>query len=76
MAVKMQEKKVMMMFHTNSSGRDSKHRMKQLILDEHTECGCKCLNSGRCAGVFNDITCECECEEREIQGGEVGWRGV
>ena len=36
---KVGEHKVMMMFRTNSSGRDSKHRIKELILDEHIECG-------------------------------------
>ena len=49
-ATKVGERKVMMMFRTNSSGRDSKHRIKELILDEHIECGCLCLNTNRCAG--------------------------
>ena len=62
-AVKIQERKVMMMFKTNSSGRDSKHRIKELILDEHIECGCKCLNFAHCAGRFNEVTCDCECDE-------------
>ena len=65
-AVKIHERKVMMMFKTNSSGRDSKHRMKELILDEHVECGCKCLNTAHCVGLFNDVTCDCECDHRRF----------
>ena len=56
----------MMMFRTNSSGRDSKHRMKELILDEHVECGCQCLNTAQCVGMFNEATCDCECEEERF----------
>ena len=65
-AVQTRERRVMMMFRTNSSGRDSKHRMKELILDEHVECGCQCLNTAHCVGMFNEATCGCECEEERF----------
>ena len=65
-AVKIQERKVLMMFRTNSSGRDSKHRIKELILDEHVECGCQCLNNAHCVGIFNEVTCDCECDENRF----------
>ena len=57
MAIRMQQKKVSMMFKTNSSGRDSKERSHELILDEHVECGCQCTPQAkyRCAGMFNDL---------------------
>ena len=66
MATKMRQKKVSMMFKTNSSGRDSKEQSHELILDEHVECGCQCAPQARyrCAGQFNEHTCECDCDER------------
>lgn len=61
-------KKVKMMFKTNSSGqsyKDSKTRLKEMILDEHTECGCQCqhITASQCVGKFNEVNCECECDE-------------
>ena len=37
----MKQKKVNMMLKTNSFGRDSKEHSRELILDEHVECGFK-----------------------------------
>ena len=64
-AVRMKQKKVNMMFRTNSSGRDSKERTHELILDEHVECGCECpaVAKYRCGGKFNPETCSCSCED-------------
>ena len=60
------QKKVKMMVKTHFQGRDEKEKWKELILDEHVECGCKCrdMSASQCAGRFNALTCECECEER------------
>jgi len=55
-----------MMFSSNYSGQDPKEGTRELILDEHMECGCQCGPGARynCAGHFNDLTCECECDEQ------------
>jgi hypothetical protein len=68
MPVRMTQRTVTMMFKTNSSGRDSKERSQELILDEHVECGCQCHAGAAsyCAGWFNNNTCECECDERRF----------
>ena len=41
---------------THLYGRDKKEKLKELILDEHEECGCQCsdLAIKRCAGTFNE----------------------
>jgi len=64
-ATKVKQKRVQMTVKTHLHGRDSKERLKELILDEHEACGCQCndLSISRCAGTFNERTCECECEE-------------
>ena len=65
-ATKVTQKKVKMMVKTHFQGRDEKEKWKELILDEHVECGCKCkdMSAAQCAGRFNTLTCVCECEER------------
>ena len=65
-ATKVRQKKVKMMVKTHLQGRDEKEKWKELILDEHVECGCKCkdMSAAGCAGRFNTLTCVCECEER------------
>jgi len=65
-ATSVRQKKVKMMVKTHFAGRDETEKWKELILDEHVECGCKCkdISSAQCAGRFNIMTCECECEER------------
>lgn len=64
-ATKVRQKKVQMTVKTHLYGRDKKEKLKELILDEHEECGCQCsdLAIKRCAGTFNERSCECECEE-------------
>ena len=65
-ATKVRQKTVKMVVKTHLQGRDSKERLKELILDEHMECGCQCkdISASLCTGTFNEETCECECEER------------
>ena len=48
--------KVQMTVKTHLYGRDKKERLKELILDEHEECGCQCndLTAALCAGTFNE----------------------
>ena len=41
-ATRVRQKKVQMTVKTHLYGRDSKERLKELILDEHEECGCQC----------------------------------
>ena len=55
-ATKMRQKKVQMTVKTHLYGRDKKERLKELILDEHEECGCQCndLTAALCAGTFNE----------------------
>jgi hypothetical protein len=65
-ATKVRQKTVKMVVKTHLHGRDKKESLKELILDEHMECGCQCkeMSASICAGKFNELTCECECEER------------
>ena len=65
-ATRVEQKKILMMFKTNSSGQGAKKMVKELILDEHVECGCRCskLSQAQCAGRFDELTCECACSER------------
>ena len=53
---------------TQLTGRDPKERIKELILDEHTECGCSCspYTQQMCAGRLNQKTCKCECPDSEF----------
>ena len=55
-ATKVRQKRVQMTVKTHLHGRDSKERLKELILDEHEECACQCndLMVSKCAGTFND----------------------
>ena len=61
------QKRVSMIIKTKLSGRDPQEKMKDLVLEEHVECGCTCrhVSTQTCLGRFNNRTCECECEERE-----------
>merc|ERR1719347_1827505 len=56
-ATKVTQKKVKMMVKTHFQGRDKKEKWKELILDEHVECGCKCrdMSAAQCAGRFNHL---------------------
>ena len=56
---KITEKKVNMMFKvkTHLKGREPKDHFRELILDEHEECGCQCqgISASQCAGWFNEV---------------------
>ena len=41
-ATKVRENKVKMLMRSALTGKDPVDRVKELILDEHTECGCEC----------------------------------
>ena len=57
---KITEKKVNMMFKvkTHLKGREPKDHFRELILDEHEECGCQCqgISASQCAGWFNEVS--------------------
>jgi len=63
-----QQKSIKMLFRTQLTGRDPKERIKELILDEHTECGCSCspYTQQMCARRLNQKTCKCECPDSEF----------
>ena len=52
-----------MMIKSHLQGRDEKERWKEVMLEEHTECGCGCAyaSADQCVDRFNAQTCECEC---------------
>ena len=60
---RIREKKVRMMIRSVLTGKEPVDREKELILDEHVECGCECSEkmARECSGYFNKMTCECEC---------------
>jgi len=60
---KIREKKVKMTVRSFLTGGTPKDQLKELILDDHVECGCECSPElmVECAGLFNPGTCECEC---------------
>jgi len=60
---KIREKKVKMTVRSFLTGGTPKDQLKELILDDHVECGCECSPElmAECAGLFNPGTCECEC---------------
>ena len=49
-------------------GEKPRKKLKEMVLEEHLECGCECDKEmvARCAGRFNQGTCECECGMREF----------
>ena len=67
-ATRVKEKKVKMMIRSFLTGKEPVDKMKELILDEHEECGCQCSQelAKECSGRFNDVTCECECPALEF----------
>ena len=62
-ATRVREKKVKMAVRSFLTGGEHRERLKELILDDHTECGCECDPhlSRECAGQFNKVSCHCEC---------------
>ena len=67
-ATMVREKKVKMTMRSFLTGGEPKEHLKELILDDHMECGCECKPelSSACAGMFNEMTCECECPAWEF----------
>ena len=63
-ATRVRQKSVKMLFMTQLTNRDPNERVKELILDEHLECGCLCKESDqrRCQGLFNQTSCLCSCD--------------
>ena len=53
-----------MMIKSHLQGRDEKERWKEVMLEEHTECGCGCAygSAEQCVDRFNPTSCECECD--------------
>ena len=51
------------MIKSHLQGRDEKERWKEVMLEEHTECGCGCAfaSAEQCVDRFNPQRCECEC---------------
>ena len=66
--VKVKEKKVKMLVKSFLPGEKPRQKLKEMVLEEHLECGCECNKemAARCAGRFNLATCECECTMREF----------
>ena len=62
-ATKVREKKVKMTIRSYLTGKKPVDKVKELVLDEHVECGCECSHelAAECAGRLDDVTCECEC---------------
>ena len=65
---KIREKKVKMTVRSFLTGGTPKEQLKELILDDHVECGCECIPelANECAGMFNPGNCECECPAWEF----------
>ena len=65
---RVREKKVRMMIRSFLTGKEPVDREKELILDEHVECGCECSQEleRECSGHFNKVSCECECPSWEF----------
>jgi len=60
---KLRDKTVDMRVKSFLTGKEPRERLRELVLEEHVECGCQCTPQARaaCAGKFNDVSCECEC---------------
>lgn len=68
--VAIRERKVKMTVKAFRAGSDPRERVKDLILDDHTACGCECGEglAAECAGLFNPVSCSCECPLRKFGG--------
>ena len=67
-ATRVKERKVKMTIRSYLTGKEPVDKMKELILDEHVECGCQCNHklASDCSGRFNSVTCGCECPAQEF----------
>jgi len=45
------------------TGKEPRERLRELILEEHVECGCQCPPqvAALCGGEFEEATCRCHC---------------
>jgi len=45
------------------TGKEPRERLREIVLEEHVECGCQCPPevAGECGGTFNEASCQCEC---------------
>ena len=63
---KLRYRKVKMQIKTQYLGHESKEKYRELVLEEHEECGCRCLNvrPEHCMepSLFNNETCSCKCD--------------
>jgi hypothetical protein len=59
-------KKVKMHLKTQYLGHDVHEKFRELVLEEHEECGCQCLSvmPEHCMepSLFNNISCSCACD--------------
>ena len=55
-----------MQIKTQYLGHEMQERFRELVLEEHEECGCRCLNvrPEHCMepSLFNNETCSCKCD--------------
>ena len=60
-ATRVKERKVKMTIRSFLTGKEPVDKRKELILDEHVECGCQCNYklAFECSGQFISVTCEC-----------------
>ena len=66
-ATSAREKKVKIMVRSFLAGAEPEEKLKEVVLEEHLECGCECSKevTAKCAGRLNLGTCQCECGGRE-----------
>ena len=66
-ATSAREKKVKMMVRSFLAGAEPEEKLKEVVLEEHLECGCECSEevTAKCTGRLNIDTCQCECGGRE-----------
>ena len=62
---RVEERVVNMVVRSHLQGQESKQRYKDVIMEEHLECGCQCkdVSEAFCSGTLNARTCSCECDD-------------
>ncbi len=59
-------KKVKMQIKTQYLGKDVREKFREVVIEEHEECGCRCLSvmPEHCMepSLFNNETCSCKCD--------------
>ena len=68
-ATQVKKKAVSMAMSSHLYGKDIKQKYKDVTLEEHLSCGCRCndILAENCAGIFNIKTCGCECKGVLVQ---------